>query len=46
MALQIDTELILSLCYKLRIFAILVNEPANVFSSNKVVYKNFAFAKS
>ena len=45
-ALWIATELISTLRYKLRMFGIPVNEPANVFYNNEAVYKNFAFAKS
>ena len=45
MALQIATELISSLCYKLRMFGIPVNEPANVFCNNKAIYTNSVFAE-
>ena len=45
-ALQIATELILSLCYKLRMFGIPLNEPANVFCDNEAVHKNYTFAES
>ena len=45
-ALQISTELISSLCYKLQMFEIPVNEPANAFFDNEAVYKNSAFTES
>ena len=46
MALRIATELISSLRYKLRMFGIPIEEPANVFCDNEAVYKNSAFAES
>ena len=39
MALRIAMELISSLRYKLRMFGISVEEPANVFCDNKAVIK-------
>ena len=45
-ALRIATELISSLRYKLRMFGVPVDEPANVFCDNEAVYKNSAFAES
>ena len=38
-ALRIATELILLLQYKLRMYGIPVNEPANLFCDNKAIYK-------
>ena len=45
-ALRIASELIVSLRYKLRMFGIPVEGPANVFCDNEAVYKNTAFAES
>jgi hypothetical protein len=45
-ALRIASELIISLRYKLRMFGIPVDGPANVFCDNESVYKNSAFAES
>lgn len=39
-ALRIATELIISLRYKLRMFGVPINGPANVFCDNEAVYKN------
>ena len=39
-ALRIATELIISLCYKLRMFGVKIDGPANVFCDNEAVYKN------
>lgn len=45
-ALRIASELITSLRYKLRMFGILIEGPANVFCDNESVYKNATFAES
>ena len=45
-ALRAATEMIISLRYKLRMFGIPIDGPANVFCDNESVYKNSAFAKS
>ena len=44
-ALRIAMELILSFCYKLRVFGIPVTEPANVFCDNEANYKNSTFSE-
>ena len=45
-ALRIASELTISLRYKLRMFDIPINGPAQVFCDNEAVYKNSAFAHS
>ena len=45
-ALRVASELIISLRYKLRMFGIPVDGPANVFCDNESVYKNSSFAES
>ena len=43
-ALRVASELIVSLRYKLRMFGIPIQGPAQVFCDNEAVYKNAAFA--
>jgi hypothetical protein len=45
-ALKIATEKIISLRYKLRMFGIPIEGPANVFCDNEAVYKNASIAAS
>lgn len=45
-ALRVATELIISLRYKLRMFGIPVEGPANVFCDNEAVYKNVSHSES
>lgn len=45
-ALRIASELITSLRYKLRMFGIPIDGPANVFCDNESVYKNASIAES
>jgi hypothetical protein len=45
-ALKIASELITSLRYKLRMFGIPIDGPANVFCDNESVYKNASIAES
>ena len=45
-ALRVGTELISSLRYKLRMFGIHIDGPANVFCDNESVWKNSALAES
>ena len=45
-ALRIASELVSSLRYKLRMFGIPIDGPANVFCDNQSVYKNATFAES
>lgn len=45
-ALRTACEMIISLRYKLRMFGIPVDEPANVLCNNESVYKNVSFAES
>ena len=41
-ALRIAMELITSFCYKLQMFGILLEGPANVFCDNEAVYQNMS----
>ena len=45
-ALRNATELITLFRYKLRMFGIPLDGPANVFCDNESVYRNFSFVKS
>ena len=45
-ALRISTDLVISLRYKLRMFGIPIDGPANLFCDNEAVYKNASFAES
>ena len=45
-ALRLSTEQIISLRYKLRMFGIPIQGPANVFCDNESVFKNASFAES
>ena len=45
-ALRIATELITSFQYKLRMFGIPLDGPANVFCDNEAVYQNSSFVES
>ena len=45
-ALRTATELITSFRYKLRVFGIPLDGPANVFCDNKAVYRNSSFVES
>jgi hypothetical protein len=44
-ALRIAAEKIIALRYKLRMFGIPIDGPANVFCDNEAVYKNASFAE-
>ena len=44
--LCIATELITSFCYKLRMFCIPLNGPANGFCDNEAIYSNSTFVES
>ena len=45
-ALRVATEMIESLWYKLRMFGIPIDGPANVFCDNEAVYKNTVIPES
>ena len=45
-ALRIATDLITSIWYKLRMFGIPLEGPANVFCDNEAVYRNSSFVES
>ena len=44
--LPLAEELVVSLCYKHRMFGIRVDGPSNIFCDNESVYRNVSFADS
>ena len=46
MALRIDTDLLVSLRYKLRMFGIPIDGPADVFCDNRSMTKNLTLPQS